>query len=275
MTDIYTDQTYLRNTQYRDASNLNARIALHERFSTNTYDWRLWVFDQFTFPRSARLLEIGCGPGHLWQRNLHRIPKGWKIILSDFSPGMLDEAWRALHAYDKNFQFEVIDAQSIPYPDGYFDGVIANHMLYHVPNRTKALAEISRVLEPGGKLYAATNGEKHMVELDQLILRFNRPLGEILLAHNQRQFTLENGAEQLAPYFDHIELRPYEDSLNITEAAPLVAYILSMVNIKTLQLEQEQVDALENLIRQELAQKGAIHIQKSVGLFIAEKKYLS
>jgi ubiquinone/menaquinone biosynthesis C-methylase UbiE len=65
----------------------------------------------------------------------------------------------------------VADAAWIPLADGSMDAVIANHMLYHVSDRRRALAEIHRLLRPGGRLYATTNGLGHMAELRE-------PLGE-------------------------------------------------------------------------------------------------
>ncbi len=60
----FTDQQYLKTEQYRDASNLNARLEIHRRFSTNSYGWFAWVFDTLeTLPKQARVLELGCGPG--------------------------------------------------------------------------------------------------------------------------------------------------------------------------------------------------------------------
>lgn len=51
---------------------------------------------------------------------------------------------------------KIIDIQNIPYEDNSFDLVIANMMLYHVPDLPRALAEVGRVLKPEGKLYTAT-----------------------------------------------------------------------------------------------------------------------
>ena len=53
-----TDQTYLLNDQYKTASNLNARIQLHARFSQNTYHWPRWVFDHITAAPASHILEI-------------------------------------------------------------------------------------------------------------------------------------------------------------------------------------------------------------------------
>ena len=72
-------QRYLRTEQYRDASNLNARIALHVRFATKTYGWHRWIFDQFALSPHAHILELGCGTGCLWLQNLDRTPAGWAI----------------------------------------------------------------------------------------------------------------------------------------------------------------------------------------------------
>ena len=84
-----TDQNYLKNDQYRDASNLNVRIALHQRFGTGKIGLHRWAFDQFDLPPDAHVLELGCGPGQLWAENLDRIPAGWQITLSDLSLGMV------------------------------------------------------------------------------------------------------------------------------------------------------------------------------------------
>src|SRR3954453_4717747 len=102
-----TDPAYLRADQYRDASNLNARIALHERFSTNPYGWHRWVFDHLRFAPQARLLELGCGAASLWRENRARIPNGWEIFLSDFSPGMAQEARCGLEGSGKEFRYLV------------------------------------------------------------------------------------------------------------------------------------------------------------------------
>ena len=78
---------------------------------------------------------------------MSRIPSTWDITLSDLSSGMLDSAWRNLVVTGRNYKFKEIDAQEIPFEDETFDAVIANHMLYHVPDKPKAIAEIKRVLK--------------------------------------------------------------------------------------------------------------------------------
>jgi tRNA G46 methylase TrmB len=73
MSDPRTDQARLQ-IQYADAINLNTRFQLHEEFSVNPYNFVLWLFDHMRLPKSARILEVGCGPGWFWRKNAHRIP---------------------------------------------------------------------------------------------------------------------------------------------------------------------------------------------------------
>ena len=267
-----SDQQYLLDKQYHDATNLKARINLHTRFKTNPYDWFHFVFDQFNLPQEAVILELGCGAGTLWVRNLERIPSSWDITLSDFSPGMLEEARQNLSSANRPFHFKIIDAQQLPIQDEQLDVVVANHMLYHVPDRPKALAEIYRALKPGGFLFAATNGEKHLIELDALYEQLMPELSHTIdSTFSASAFTLENGAEQLAPWFQS-NIQYYEDSLVVTETEPLVAYLQSMVPFDDIQVSQKQVTTLHQMIEGRIKADGCIRITKSTGIFISKKK---
>lgn len=260
----FSDQNYLLNEQYKDASRLNARIQLHARFGTNKYGWHKWVFDQLNLAPGSRVLELGCGPGLFWASNRERIPADWQITLSDFSPGMLEAAQHTLARSQQRFNFQVIDAQAIPFEDASLDAVIANHMLYHVPDRPKALSEIRRVLKPDGCLYASTIGEQHLKEIQGLVRRVTAFYTSGLEAN---PFSLENGAAQLALYFSSVTLRRQENALIVTEAQPLVDYILSGKSGPV--FVGERLERLLALIEQELAAHGAIHITTDSGLFVA------
>ncbi len=262
-----TSQDYLLTTQYKNDQNLRARIRLHELFSTSKSDWQRWVFDHLIIPQQARVLELGCGPGELWVRNLDRIPTGWEITLSDFSPGMLEQAQSNLQQSDHPFAFTRIDAQSIPYENGYFDAVIANHMLYHVPDSAKALAEIRRVLKPGGHFYAATNGKGHMEEINDLVLQFDPDAGGLWQSFATGSFRLENGNALIAQSFDQITLHIYENGLEATEAEPLVEYVLSVPI--GMAFDAEKISRFTAFVQQQIDERGALHITKATGLFEA------
>lgn len=265
-----TNQNYLRDDQYKNATNLNARIELHRRFSTNKYSFQCWVFDQFDLPENSRVLELGSGPGSLWLGNLDRIPPSWQITLSDFSAGMVEEQRQNLANSSHPFNFEQIEAQSLPFENASLDAVIANHMLYHVPDRPKAFSEIQRVLKPTGRFFAATNGKDHLKEFSELITKFD-PALHYDFANSSSGFSLENGVAQLSPYFSSVELSFYDDNLVATEAEPMVNYILSTITARRV-LVSDKLSEFRQFLEQEIAEHGSIFLTKSTGLFICSNE---
>jgi len=270
------NETQVVQAQYRTSTNLDARIRLHVRFSTNHYGWPRWVLDQIDAPPTAHLLEVGCGPASLWVENADRIPTAWQITLTDQSAGMITQAQQNLAATAHPFQFTQMDVQTLNFTDGAFDVVIANHMLYHVPDLPQALREIRRVLKPGGRLYAATNGKAHMAELRTLIQGFDPTLDYMATtAPPERFFSLENGADHLSPWFATLELRRYEDGLAVTDANALVDYVFSMMTFTGAQFSDPAAAraAFTDYTAAQLAQQnGVFAIQKATGLFIATKE---
>jgi len=263
-----TDQHFLKNEQYQNASKLNARIALHQRFGTAKVPWHRWVFDQLELTPKARVLELGCGPGQLWAQNLDRLPEGWTVTLSDLSAGMVAQARQSLKDVTPIFAFVQADAQAIPFADGAFDAVIANHMLYHVPNREKAYSEVKRVLKPGGRLYAATNGRDSMAELRAL----ERAVGVTGMTDFMASpdfFDLEHGGGELAAWFPHVALRRLEEELRVTEAQPLVDYLLSTADGAA--FTPEALDGLRATVEGEITANAAFRVGKVSGLFVAER----
>jgi ubiquinone/menaquinone biosynthesis C-methylase UbiE len=261
----FTDQQYLTQDQYKNSSNLDARIALHQRFSTNPHGWFNWVFDTLIkLPVESRILELGCGSGEMWKECASRIPAGWVITLTDLSDGMLDATWRNLVPLGRNFKFEQMDAQSIPYGDKSFDAVIANHMLYHVPDLEMALAEIKRVLKDDGHLITTTVGNAHIQEIVQWLKRVRTKERS---GRFSSPFTLENGQEQLQKFFSQVAISRYVDNLEVTEIDPLIAYIRS--SIGATDLSEEKLGELKKDLTTILKKEGKIFITKDSGLFEA------
>lgn len=251
-------------SEYRDSSNLNARVQLHDRFSTNHYGWGRWVFDQLHLKSQSKILELGCGAGGLWRRNLDRIPEGCHVILSDFSEGVLRDARQNL-AGERIFEFKIVDANDkpLPFSDASFDTVIANHMLYYISDRDGLFSEIRRILKPNGQLYASTVGQRPMTEIGELISEFDPAAGaawENVLA----LFTLENGRAQLSPWFAHISLYRYENGLVVNELTPLLDYIFSGWT----DLAEDRQGSFKDFVKQKLEEHGGVlHITKDSGIF--------
>ncbi|HET7046251.1 MAG TPA: methyltransferase domain-containing protein [Gaiellaceae bacterium] len=249
----WTDRRYLRDEQYRDQTNLRARIELHARFSTNP-GWQQWVFDRLELADGERVLEVGCGPGDLWRANLDRLPDV-ALTLADLSPGMIDAAREAVGV---RAEYAVADAQELPLPDGSFDLVVANHMLYHVPDRPRALAELRRVLRPGGRLVATTNGAEHLAEL----VRLSGAPGANGFRGFDR-FGLENGPAQLEPFFADVEVERYEDALEVTEVEPVLAYLRSTMSLRP---DEDDLPRISREVAAAIERDGSFHVTKSQGL---------
>jgi len=263
----FTDRQYLKTDQYRDSSNLDARNVLHQRFGTNPYNWFQWIFDALLkLPGNAKVLELGCGPAYLWKGNLSRIPAEWDITLSDLSAGMLDAAWKNLVVTGRAFKFEEIDAQSIPYADETFEAVIANHMLYHVPDRPKAIAEIRRVLKPGGHFVATTLGKSHMQKMSEWMKRASTDKS---IEPFSLSFSLENGLEQLDSFFSQVKLLRYKDHLQVTELEPIIAYLSS--GFQAAEVMKAEVEKIRQELQARLAKEKSFFISKDSGLFEAIK----
>lgn len=262
----FTDPRYLRGVQYRDATNLNARIALHRLFSVNRQGWMRWLFDRLLAAAGTerrRVFEIGCGPGGMWAENRRRIPEGWSLTLSDASAGMVAQAAGALR---DRARFVVCDAASLPFGDACFDVVIANHVLYHVGDRRRALDEIRRLLAPGGCLVASTVGDHHLCEIDDRLRAAGVP-DSYLGAQVSAPFTLENGAEQIGACFDTVEVAHYEDGLRVTQVEPLIAYVRSMT--AGLDLSGAVIDGLRAGFAGEIGSRGFVWVTKASGVFVA------
>lgn len=260
--------------QYRDATNLDTRIALHRRFGTAEEPLPRWIFGQLDLPTSARILELGCGPGLLWADNRERIPDGWTITLTDASAGTVREAEERLGP--DRITFRVADAQGIPFEDKTLDAALANHMLYHVPDVSRALSEVSRVLRPGGHLYASTNGVGHMRELDPMRHVLDPSHPPDAATKEPIAFSLENGAAQLSRWFSEVPLRRHGGALLVTEVEPLLEYLLSGATADAAADEpaagfRRRVAALAVRLRRELDLRSAIRITSDPGLFVARR----
>ena len=259
-----TDMETELRTQYQNATNINARIALHRDFSMNPEGWFPWLFRQMPLKPGMKVLELGCGNGALWLENLKRVPSEIHILLSDSSEGMVREVQRRLSA-DQRFSFQTIDMNQIPFPDQSFDLVIANHVLFYSNDLNHTLKEIRRVLKPEGVLAASTYGAKHMKEITELVQEFNP---EIRLAAENLydQFGLENGGIILKPYFDSVISRRYEDSIEISEADPLISYILSCHGNQN-RLLLDHYKEFHEYVEKKVTD--GFHITKDAGVFLA------
>jgi SAM-dependent methyltransferase len=203
--------------QYGDSTGrLDARIAIH-RHGTNPVSWFDWLASRL--PTGGDVLEVGAGTGELWR---HVEPSAYaSVTLTDFSAAMCDRL-----AEVPGTRVEQCDAASLPFGDGSFDVVIANHMLYHVDDPGMALAEFARALRPGGRLAVATNGADHLADLAAVGAAVGRP--DLAPGVTRLTFVAENGPALVARFFSAVRVERYPCDLEVPAVEPVMAYVDSL-----------------------------------------------
>lgn len=212
--------------QYRDASNISARISLHKEYSKNPVGWFNWLFEKCALECGTNVLEIGCGDASLWTQNIEKIPENISVTLTDISYGMIKDATRNIGEDDKRFTYEIMDAHRLYKLDDSFDVVIANHVLFYCDDLDMVCREIKRVLKPGGTFICSTYSSRHMKEISELVKGFDDRI-ELSAGHLYERFGKENGKQILGKYFKNVEWNQYEDELFVPAAEPVVEYVLS------------------------------------------------
>jgi SAM-dependent methyltransferase len=189
-------------------------------------------------PRSV--LEVGCGRGELAERLADELAAD--VIALDQSERMV-ELTRA-----RGIDAVVGDVEALPFADETFGCAVAAWMLYHVPDVDLALAELARVLRPGGRLVAVTNGDRNLPEL----------WGRFGGAERRRHaFSVENGAKQLARHFGRVERRDAHGTVTFPDWEAARRYVAASVT---------RADLAPSLPRFE----GPLVCSRIVGVFVAE-----
>ena len=245
--------------QYQSSSNLATRISIHDKYSTNKMGFGNWIFSNYVIADGSHVLELGCGTGDMWVGKERQVNACSRLILSDFSEGMLETAKSKLAEY-KKIEYQVIDICDIPYGEDAFDIVIANMMLYHVPDLQKALSEVRRVLKKGGAFYCATYGEHGIIEyLSGLLSEYG------LKDKTNKNFTLQNGDTYLKQVFSQVERLEYKDSLAVTDIGDLVDYLYSLTSMTT--FNQMEESKIESVLASHM-EDGILHVPTDYGMFI-------
>ncbi len=170
----------------------------------------------------GELLEVGCGEGEFAAA---LAGNGWRVTALDASPRMVELArTRAVAA-------QVASLPLLPFPDDRFDCVVGAWVLHYLaaPAVTEALAEIRRVLRPGGWMVLATNSDRHMSEL------WCRVPG----ARYQLTFSEQNAPDLLAGIGAAAEVTPVEGTVTFTSYAQAHAFVANQVR------PRERADLLE------------------------------
>jgi SAM-dependent methyltransferase len=241
------DPGYMRDPrhvreQYASETGLAARSSLYVD-TTGPFAGDV-AFDAIAEASPRRVLEVGCGTGWFAARVQREL--GAEVVAIDQSERMVDLA-RA-----EGVDARLGDVQQLDLADDAFDGVAANWMLYHVPDLDRGLTEIARVLRPGGRLVAITNGMDHLLELWALVG------AEASRMTRDFAFGAENGEEALRRHFRHVELRDAGGTVTVNDRDAVARYLGSM-------------DAWNHLVDRVPAHVESFTARRSNVVFVAEK----
>jgi SAM-dependent methyltransferase len=200
--------------EYAEESRLEERIAAWQDLTGPNP--RELALEAVAEGRPGRVLEVGCGQG--WASEWIKEELGAEVVAVDQSERMVELTRR------RGVDARVGDVQDLPFEDESFDAVLAAWMLYHVPDLDSGLAELARVLRPGGRLVAVTNAPESLRELWTLLRADRTPF---LIAG----FHSDNGAEILRRHFQRVEERQAAGTVTFADPEAVQRYVDSLVTV--------------------------------------------
>jgi ubiquinone/menaquinone biosynthesis C-methylase UbiE len=256
------------NRQYSSSEKLAARARLHRDYSVSEMGWFEWVAQRLPLREGSAVLDIGCGPGWFWgAASAAGLPERLELTLADASPGMVKEAVvRCAPLRHWQVVGREADATALPFADQSFDVVLAMHMLYHVADAAEAIAEMHRVLKPGGTLAVTTNGSGNLLELYALTTVFGSPPTEPVAG----MFGFEHAQRLMRARFGNVtqEIQP----ARLRVADPEVVFMALTSYPPGEGAPEDQLQALRDRIRDAFARgDGALDVEKQSGLFLSRK----
>jgi SAM-dependent methyltransferase len=213
---------------------LRIRQETHDRYTVPAIDFAAWALNCVTWRGDESILDVGCGPGSWYNTLKTKVPNAQYTGI-DLHAGMLQN-----HPYAQGTL--VGDAQYLPFPDHSFDVLMANHMMFHVPDIDRAIQEFRRVLKPDGIFLSTTNSVHNMPELQVLIRRAVTLLVPPGTTHIQvplpssDRFTLETGTRMLSRYFQGVVRYDLPGMLVFPSVEPVMAYLESTRSVREPQL---------------------------------------
>ncbi len=89
------NETAVVKRQYKKSDRLNTRISIHDKYSTNKLGFGNWIFSNYKSFADLKILELGCGTGAMWKSKGEQIAICSRLVLTDFSEAMVQEAKKA------------------------------------------------------------------------------------------------------------------------------------------------------------------------------------
>jgi len=253
--------------QYADSRKLAARARLNSEYTIADIGWFPWVARQLPLEVGNRVLDVGCGPAWFWAAVADQLPARLDLTLTDLSPGMVQEAIERCRPLPfGSVTGQQADASALPFEDDSFDAVIAMHMFYHLADPLKGIAEMHRVLKPGGFLAVTTNGVGNMRGLYELTAVFGSPPHDPAGA----AFGYDTAERLMHEQFGNVGMTEHPARLRVTEPEDVFLALTSYPPGD--EADETQLAAFQDAINAAFrAGKGVLEVEKQSGLFISRK----
>ncbi len=260
---------------YATDRNLRILEETYARYCEPRTDFASWTLDTIDWAGDEVILDIGAGTGSHYARLIKAQPD-ISYYAVDLSPNLL-----YLHPCNAD-RLAFGDALKLPFADDCFDVVMANHVLYHLPDIDSCLTEIKRVLKPDGRVLASTDSLHTTPELQVLLRR-----AVILLSDNGAQvqplampcdsFALENGTRILSRHFYAVVRHDLPRQLVFDEVDPALDYLESMRDLRQHELPSDvSWDDMMLIMHQQMTQLlqllGKLEINIARGALIASDR---
>lgn len=257
---------------YATDDDLLLRQDIHDQYTVPALSLPEWALRTLPLPGDARVLDVGCGPGR-WAAEIQtRFPAATYVGLDRY-PGMLrNHPLRARTA--------VGDAAQLPFAAGSFDVVMANHMLYYLPDPEAAIRDFKRVLKPGGLFMATTNSVHNLPEIQAVMRRaltLLAPPGvnQIRVPSQASDlFSLESGTRVLSRHFYAVVRYDLPLLLVFPDVTPVLEYLESTREVRENELPvgvkwDEMMIVMREQITRMIDYYGEFPVNKLTGLLVA------
>jgi ubiquinone/menaquinone biosynthesis C-methylase UbiE len=203
-----------------------------------------------------RVLDVACGTGVIARHAAEQVGPGGTVTAIDLSPEMIEVARAAPAPAAPPIEWHVGDATSLPFPDSAYDAVLCQMALMFMEDRAAAVAEMRRVLKPGGRVVVSTPGpiQPVFIALERAIVehigadlgRFVRAVFSMHDPDAVAALLREAGLRDVTGTVSRVGLRLPSPSeflgqyISVTPLAPLVAQAPEAAQQA---MEQQAVDA--------------------------------
>lgn len=259
--------------QYSDSEKFLVRVETHRLYSEAPGSLVEWVMDIVRPERGGRLLDVGCGPGVY---HAEAAARGASIVALDLFSAMLRDALERANEGGWTTWAARASAECLPLPDASFDGVMANHMLYHVEDQSAALREMRRVVRLGGRVVLATNAADNMRRLHEVHAQACVRVGLTPTTFSSvHRFTLDH-LPLVRDVFPTASVRLREDAVAFPDADSALRFYASFLVDYVDPLPPDGshrpllLRTMRELIDDIIAREGVFRVEKAAGCFVAD-----